>query len=115
MIIVGFGDQMFRKAEVIFREAAEIVRQAKDGYVVAGGGAIEMELSKIIREYSSENHIGETEQSVYAAVAVALKIIPRQLCINAGLDATNILEQLSQNHEHDGEFCRERMSQTWEF
>ena len=38
------------------------------------------------------------EQLVIAAMAKALEIIPRQLCDNAGFDATNILNKLRQKH-----------------
>lgn len=33
-----------------------------------------------------------------SAMAKALEIIPRQLCDNAGFDATNILNKLRQSH-----------------
>ena len=38
------------------------------------------------------------EQLIIAAMAKALEIIPRQLCDNAGFDATNILNKLRQKH-----------------
>jgi TCP-1/cpn60 chaperonin family len=61
-----------------------------------GGGAIEMELSKMLRDYSRT--IAGKEQLLIGAVAKALEIIPRQLCDNAGFDATNILNKLRQKH-----------------
>ena len=63
---------------------------------VAGGGAIEMELSKYLRDYSRT--IAGKEQLLIGAMAKALEIIPRQLCDNAGFDATNILNKLRQRH-----------------
>lgn len=62
----------------------------------AGGGAIEMELSKYLRDYSRT--IAGKEQLMISAMAKALEIIPRQLCDNAGFDATNILNKLRQSH-----------------
>lgn len=62
----------------------------------AGGGAIEMELSKMLRDYSRT--IAGKEQLLIGAIAKALEIIPRQLCDNAGFDATNILNKLRQKH-----------------
>uniref|UniRef100_T1GJ02 TCP-1-eta n=1 Tax=Megaselia scalaris TaxID=36166 RepID=T1GJ02_MEGSC len=56
------------------------------------GGAIEMELSKMLRDYSRT--IAGKEQLLISA----LEIIPRQLCDNAGFDATNILNKLRQKH-----------------
>lgn len=64
--------------------------------MVAGGGAIEMELSKYLREYS--RNIAGKEQLIIAAFAKALEIIPRQLCDNAGFDSTSILNKLRQKH-----------------
>ena len=61
-----------------------------------GGGAIEMELSKYLRDYSRT--IAGKEQLLIGAMAKALEIIPRQLCDNAGFDATNILNKLRQRH-----------------
>lgn len=55
-----------------------------------------MELSKILREYSRT--IAGKEQLLIAAIAKGLEIIPRQLCDNAGFDATNILNKLRQKH-----------------
>jgi chaperonin GroEL (HSP60 family) len=62
----------------------------------AGGGAIEMELSKVLRDYSRT--IAGKEQLIIGAIAKALEVIPRQLCDNAGFDATNILNKLRQKH-----------------
>ena len=61
-----------------------------------GGGAIEMELSKYLRDYSRT--IAGKEQLLIGALAKALEVIPRQLCENAGFDATNILNKLRQSH-----------------
>lgn len=55
-----------------------------------------MELSKMLRDYSRT--IAGKEQLLIGAVAKALEIIPRQLCDNAGFDATNILNKLRQKH-----------------
>jgi T-complex protein 1 subunit eta len=55
-----------------------------------------MELSKLLRDYSRT--IAGKEQLVIGAIAKALEVIPRQLCDNAGFDATNILNKLRQKH-----------------
>jgi T-complex protein 1 subunit eta len=64
--------------------------------VLAGGGAIEMELSRYLRDCSRT--IAGKEQLLIGAMAKAFEIIPRQLCENAGFDATNILNKLRQSH-----------------
>lgn len=59
-----------------------------------------MELSKYLREYSRT--VAGKEQLIIAAMAKAFEIIPRQLCDNAGFDATNILNKLRQKHASGG-------------
>lgn len=59
---------------------------------VAGGGAIEMELSKMLHEQTGE------DKSIYQAIATALEIIPRQLCLNGRFNATEIMEKLREKH-----------------
>ncbi len=55
-----------------------------------------MEISKYLREYSRT--IMGKQQLMIAAFAKALEVIPRQLCDNAGFDATDILNKLRQKH-----------------
>jgi T-complex protein 1 subunit eta len=55
-----------------------------------------MEISKYLRDYSKT--IEGKQQMIIAAFAKALEVIPRQLCDNAGFDATDILNKLRQKH-----------------
>ena len=55
-----------------------------------------MELSKFLRDHSKT--IEGKQQLVIAAFAKALEVIPKQLCDNAGFDATNILNLLRKAH-----------------
>ena len=64
-----------------------------------------MHLSKALRDYSRT--VAGKEQMLIGAIAKALEIIPRQLCDNAGFDATNILNKLRQKHAQ-GEFAHTR-------
>jgi len=74
-----------------------IVRRAmKTNTIVAGAGAIEMELSRHIREFSRS--IAGKQQLVINSYARALETIPRSLSSNAGLDSTDILNKLRQMH-----------------
>ena len=68
--------------------------------VYEGGGAIEMELSSYLRKHALS--IAGKEQLLIGAYARALEIIPRQLCDNAGFDATNLLNKLRQKHDSKG-------------
>jgi len=97
IILRGGAEQFLEETERSLHDAIMIVRRAvKNDAVVAGGGAVEMELSKYLRDHSRS--IAGKEQLIVAAMAKALEIIPRQLCDNAGFDATNILNKLRQKH-----------------
>jgi len=97
IILRGGAEQFMEETERSLHDAIMIVRRAiKNDAVVAGGGAIEMELSKYLRDYSRS--IAGKEQLIFAAMAKAFEVIPRQLCDNAGFDATNILNKLRQKH-----------------
>jgi len=97
IILRGGAEQFMEETERSLHDAIMIVRRAiKNDAVVAGGGAIEMEVSKYLRDCSRS--VAGKEQLIIAAMAKALEIIPRQLCDNAGFDATNILNKLRQTH-----------------
>nr|CAG4638360.1 EOG090X03U0 [Cyclestheria hislopi] len=97
LIIRGGAEQFMEETERSLHDAIMIVRRAmKNDAVVAGGGAIEMELSKYLRDISRS--IAGKEQLLISAYARALETIPRQLCDNAGFDSTNILNKLRQRH-----------------
>lgn len=63
-----------------------------------------MELSKYLRDYSRT--IPGKQQLLIGVYAKALEIIPRQLCDNAGFDATNILNKLRAKHAQVGNETR---------
>ncbi|KAG0128952.1 chaperonin Cpn60/TCP-1 family [Tuber indicum] len=97
LVLRGGAEQFIAEVERSLHDAIMIVRKAiKNDYIVAGGGAIEMELSKYLREYSRT--IAGKQQLIIGAFAKALEIIPRQLCDNAGFDATDILNKLRMRH-----------------
>jgi len=97
IIIRGGAEQFMEETHRSLHDAIMIVRRAmKNDAVVAGGGAIEMALSSYLRDQSRS--IQGKEQLLIAAYAKAMEVIPRQLCDNAGFDATNILNKLRQKH-----------------
>jgi len=100
-IIRGGTEQFLEETERSLHDAIMIVRRTlKNDSVVAGGGAIEMELSKYLRDESRK--IAGKEQLIIGAVAKSLEIIPRQLCDNAGFDATYTLNKLRHKHANGG-------------
>lgn len=79
-----------------------IVRRAIKAYaVVAGGGAIEMELSRHLREYLRK--ISGKQQLVINGFAKALETIPRTLAENSAMDSTDVLNRLRQKHAQCGD------------
>lgn len=97
IILRGGGEQFLEETERSVHDAIMIVKRTiLARHVVAGGGAIEMEVSKKLREHSRT--IMGKQQLIMNAFAKALEIIPRQLCDNAGLDATDILNKLRKEH-----------------
>ena len=105
IIIRGGAEQFIEEAERSMNDAIMIVRRAsKASSIVAGGGAIEMELSKYVREEGMK--ISGKEQIVVLGFARALEIIPKTLAQNSALDAIEIMNKLRQKHfkENDCKF-----------
>ncbi len=97
LILRGGAEQIIEEVERSLHDAIMIVKRSiKNNVIVAGGGAIEMEISKHLREYSKT--IAGKQQLIIGAFAKALEIIPRQLCENAGFDATDLLNKLRKAH-----------------
>jgi len=101
ILLRGGSGQFIAEAERSLHDALCIVRRAHThDSVVGGGGAIEMELSRALRAYSKT--IKSKLQLVVSSFARSLEVIPRQLCTNAGFDATEIVNQLRTRHAQDG-------------
>ncbi|KAK9811765.1 hypothetical protein WJX72_009677 [[Myrmecia] bisecta] len=97
MVLRGGSEQFIDEAERSLHDAIMIVRRAmKNASVVAGGGAIDMEISRYLRDYART--IAGKSQLFINAYAKALEVIPRQLCDNSGFDATDVLNKLRQKH-----------------
>jgi T-complex protein 1 subunit eta len=103
IIIRGGGEAFNDEAERSLHDAIMVVRRARmHSNVVAGGGAIEMELSCLIKDQALQIH-GKL-QMIMLAYARALESIPRQVAKNAGFDSVNILNQLRQRHTQGGKW-----------
>jgi len=75
----------------------DIAASIKYGKIVAGGGAVELELSKRLRAFAKT--IGGREQLAIEVFANALESIPEALAENAGMDAIDVLTELRKLHE----------------
>ncbi len=67
------------------------------GKVVPGGGATEIEVSRLLKEYAET--VGGREQLAITAFAEAVEIIPRTLAESTGKDPIDILVALRMEHE----------------
>ncbi len=75
----------------------DVAAALRDGTVVAGAGAVEMELAKGLRAYASR--LNGREQLAVQAFAETMEIIPRTLAENAGLDPIDIIAKLRSAHD----------------
>lgn len=97
LVLRGGSIKIIDEIERSLHDAIMIVKRAlKNKQIVAGGGAIEMELSKYLRDYSHQ--IKGKKQLIIQSFAKSLEIIPRQLCENAGLDSIELLNKLRNLH-----------------
>ncbi|KAK2961360.1 putative T-complex protein 1 subunit eta [Blattamonas nauphoetae] len=100
IILRGGASKFIEEMERSLHDALMVTKRAmQNSAVLPGAGAIEMELSKILRKKAIE--IKTKEQLIITAFAEALEIIPRQLVENAGFDTTTVIEKLRQQH-HEG-------------
>uniref|UniRef100_A0A6T6L5U2 T-complex protein 1 subunit eta n=1 Tax=Timspurckia oligopyrenoides TaxID=708627 RepID=A0A6T6L5U2_9RHOD len=105
IIVRGGSEQFMEETERSLHDSIMIARRAiKYPTAVAGGGAIEMELSRYLRDEARKVH--GKHQLAIAAFAKSLEIIPRCLCDNAGFDSTNVLNKLRAKHAVDDESGR---------
>lgn len=97
LLLRGGSEQFIAEVERSLHDAIMIVRRAlKNQTIVAGGGAVEMELARYLRDQAKT--IPGKLQLVVLAFAHAFEAIPRQLCDNAGFDSMDILTQLRKRH-----------------
>lgn len=104
LLLRGGAEQVIAEVERSLHDAIMIVKRAvQNNEVVAGGGAVEMEISKYLRDYSKK--IAGKEQLIISAFAKALEVIPRQLSENAGFDGTDLLNKLRMAHAKGEKWC----------
>jgi len=101
LMLRGGAMQYLEETHRSLNDAIMIVRRAfKSHAIVAGGGAIEMELSRYLREYL--RNIPGKIQLVINGFAKALETIQRTLAENSGMDSTDVLNKLRQKHSQGG-------------
>jgi len=90
-------ERMVDEAERALNDALYVISDvAETPKMVAGGGSVEMEMSKAVREYAAQ--VGGREQLAIEAFADAMEIIPRTLAENAGLDILDTMVAMKAAH-----------------
>jgi len=98
IVIRGGSEHVIEEAERSLHDALCVVRNVvEDGKVVAGGGSIEAELAKQLREFAVK--VGGREQLAVLCFAEAVEAIPMTLAQNAGLDPIDIMVELRMKHQ----------------
>lgn len=111
----GGAEQFIQEAERSLNDAIMIVRRAMKANKIVpgikfqycsvpnshwkGGGAIEMEISRFLRQHARS--VDGKIQLIINAFAKALETIPRTISDNAGLDSVDVLNKLRQKHALD--------------
>ncbi|WP_368408859.1 thermosome subunit beta [Halorussus limi] len=102
LLLRGSTDHVVDELERGVTDALDVVAQTvSDGRVVAGGGAIEVEIASRLRDYADS--VSGREQLAVEAFADSLELVPRVLAENAGLDSIDTLVDLRSAHESDDE------------
>jgi chaperonin GroEL (HSP60 family) len=98
-ILIRAGlERMVDEAERAMNDALSVISDVIEyNKVVAGGGAIESEIAKHLRDYAPK--VGGREQLAIEAFAEAIEIVPKTLAENAGLEPIDILVGLRAAHE----------------
>lgn len=98
-ILIRAGlERMVDEAERAMNDALSVVSDVVEySKVVPGGGAIESELARKLRDFATE--VGGREQLSIEAFAESLEIVPKTLAENAGLEPIDILVSLRSAHE----------------
>ncbi len=98
-ILIRAGlERMVDEAERAMTDALSVISDViEHNKIVAGGGAIESEIAKHLRDYAPK--VGGREQLAVEAFAEATEIVPKTLAENAGLESIDILVGLRAAHE----------------
>jgi len=102
ILLRGSTDHVVDELERGIHDALDVVSTTvSDGRVLPGGGAVEVEVARRLRDYADS--VEGREQLAVEAFADALELVPRVLAENAGLDSIDTLVDLRAAHESGDE------------
>jgi len=98
ILIRGGTEHVIDEVERGMRDAlGDVAATLGDSKVVAGGGAVEIELSRRLKEFAST--LKGRERLAVEEFASALEFIPTTLAENAGMDPIDVLTELRVSHD----------------
>jgi len=98
ILIRGATERIVDEAERSLHDAICVIRDiVEEPKVLAGGGAPELEVARVLKKYAET--LPGREQLAVKSFAEALEAIPATLSENAGLDPIDILSELRAKHE----------------
>lgn len=98
ILIHGGTEHVMDEIERALKDGlGDVACSIDSGYVVPGGGAIEIELSKELRKFGQT--LSGREQLAVEEFASALEFIPITLAENAGMDPIDILTEMKSMHD----------------
>jgi len=98
ILIRGGTEHVIDEVERAMHDAlGDVAATLKDSLVVAGGGAVEIELSKRLKEFASG--LAGRERLAVEEFACALEFVPTTLAENAGMDPIDVLTELRAMHD----------------
>ena len=98
ILIRGGTERIVDEAERSIHDALCVVRDVvQEPKIVAGGGAPEMEVARVLKEYADT--LPGREALAVQQYAEALEAVPTTLSDNAGLDPIDIISELRARHE----------------
>jgi len=101
ILIRGGTEHVVDEVERALEDAVKVAKDiVEDGKIVAAGGAPEIELAIKLDEYAKA--VGGKEALAIENFAEALKVIPRTLAENAGLDPIETLVKVIAAHKERG-------------
>ncbi len=100
LIRAGLERQLDEAERALNDAIMNMINIVEESKIVPGGGAIEAELSKLVRSEAAK-YPGK-EQLAMLAYADALEIVPKTLAENSGLDPVDIMSSLRNKHAENG-------------
>jgi len=101
LVIRGSSQAVMDDAERSIEDAINVYKAlTKDNQLLPGGGAVEIELARVVRGIGEK--CSGLEQYAIGKFAAALEVFPKQLAENAGLKPGEALARLYAIHQKDG-------------